>query len=346
MMHQSGDTLDTPRLDFEAWRALLRSNCGGDVEVTEPNAFAGWMRPLTVSGLVAAAVKIQWGSAAVDLGCNAHRVERSHRDVRRDGVDHHLIVYQVTGQSALTQNDQAVQLAAGDVALVDATRPATYFTNCRSVQWLTLRLPRQSVLSHLGFELNGGLGRHGTRAGRLLFDLVRDTDKGDGSASSRADSYMQLAVYDLIGALFAPTDSQLVSRHTDKLFTRIRGIIKDRFADPDFGPLELAAEAGISLRYVQKLCTERDTTCSEFIYSLRLDHAAHLVHRRALLGVSQPLSDIAYACGFRDYTHFARKFRQRFGCAPGSHAGGNGQRAGSGTVRARTGENASPAHDV
>jgi len=42
---QSGDSLDTPRLDFEAWRALFRSNCGGEVEVTEPNAFAGWMRP-------------------------------------------------------------------------------------------------------------------------------------------------------------------------------------------------------------------------------------------------------------------------------------------------------------
>jgi AraC family transcriptional regulator, positive regulator of tynA and feaB len=26
---------------------------------------------------------------------------------------------------------------------------------------------------------------------------------------------------------------------------------------------------------------------------------------------------IAYACGFRDYTHFARKLRDRFGQAPG-----------------------------
>jgi AraC-like DNA-binding protein len=32
----------------------------------------------------------------------------------------------------------------------------------------------------------------------------------------------------------------------------------------------------------------------------------------------QPLSDIAYACGFRDYTYFARGFRQRFGTAPGA----------------------------
>jgi AraC family transcriptional activator of tynA and feaB len=341
---QSGDSLDTPRLDFEAWRALLRSNCGGEVEVTEPNAFAGWMRPLSVSGLAAAAVKIQWDSAVVDLGCNVHCVERNARDVRRNGVDHHLILFQIAGQSALTQNDQAVRLAVGDVALVDATRPVTYSTNSRSVQWLSLRLPRKSVVSHLGFELQGGLGRQGTRAGRLLFDLVRDADKDDGSASFRADSYMQLAVYDLVGALFAPSDPWPVSRHADKLFARIRGLVKDGFADPDFGPREVAAVAGISLRYLQKLFTARGTTCSEFIYSLRLDHAAHLVHRRAL-GTGQPLSEIAYACGFRDYTHFARKFRNRFGHSPGGRAHASG-RAGSATVRTRTGKRAPQAHDV
>jgi AraC-like DNA-binding protein len=107
----------------------------------------------------------------------------------------------------------------------------------------------------------------------------------------------------------------------------------------------VAAEAGISLRYLQKLFTERGSTCSEFIYSLRLDHAARLLQRRALLGTSQPLSDIAYACGFSDYTHFARKFRHRFGHAPGAHSGGNG-RAGDGTVRAGTGNSASWAHDA
>ena len=77
---------------------------------------------------------------------------------------------------------------------------------------------------------------------------------------------------------------------------------------------------GISLRYLQKLFTERGSTCSELIFALRLDHAERLVHRRSSLGTSQPLSEIAYACGFRDYTHFARKFRHRFGHAPGAHS--------------------------
>jgi len=144
---------------------------------------------------------------------------------------------------------------------------------------------------------------------------------------------MQLAVYDLVGALFAPTEPSSASRHADKLFARIRGIIKDGCADPDFGPHDAAAEAGISLRYLQKLFTERGTTCGEFIYSHRLDHAAHLLHRRALMGTGQPLSEIAYACGFRDYAHFARRFRKRFGYSPGDHAG-------KVAVRARTAESA------
>jgi AraC family transcriptional activator of tynA and feaB len=147
---------------------------------------------------------------------------------------------------------------------------------------------------------------------------------------------MQLAIY-LIGALLTPSDPWPVSRHADKLFTGIRGVIMDRFADPDFGPSEVAAEAGISLRYLQKLFTERGSTCTEFVSSLRLDHAARLLHRRALLNTSQPLSEIAYTCGFSDYTHFARKFRRRFGHPPGAH-----RMPG----RDRTAESASLAHDV
>jgi AraC family transcriptional regulator, positive regulator of tynA and feaB len=347
-MLQSDAAGGEPLLDFESWRALLRSNCWRDVEVTAPNAFAGWMRPFNACGLEATSVKIRWGSA--DPGCAEHRVERSYRAVSFDGADHYLILFQVAGQTAMTQMDQAAQLAVGDVALVDAARPVTYRSprgadrrveapeQCVvSGEWLMLRLPRKSVRSHFGFEPQGCVSRQRTLASRLLFDLISDADME--AASSSADIYMQFAVYDLVGALFAPTDPRPVSRSADKLFARICGAVKDGLPDPDFGPAEVASEAGISLRYVQKLFTERSTTCSEFIYSHRLDHAAHLLHRRALTGTGQPLSEIAYACGFREYAHFARRFRKRFGYSPGAHAG-------EGAVRARTAESAFSARDV
>jgi AraC-like DNA-binding protein len=336
MMPERDSISSTSLLNFEAWRALLRTICGRyNPEGIEHNAFIGWVRPMNVCGL-----------AAVDIGWNAHRVERTHRDIRLDGAEHYYALFQVSGKSAMTQNDQAVQLAAGDVVLVDAARPVTYFRNDTSAQWLSVRLPRRSLVSHLGFEPQGGsCGRRGTPAGRLLFGLVHEVDTDNGLPFASADSYMQLAVYDLVGALFAPSDPRPITRPAGKLFARICGVIKDGFSDPDFGPVEVAAEAGISLRYLQKLFTERGSTCSEFIYSLRLDHAARLLHRRALLGTGQPLSDIAYACGFRDYAHFARKFRHRFGNPPGAHAR-HGQSAADGTVRAGTIESALSAHDV
>jgi AraC-like DNA-binding protein len=324
MPPESVDFVGTPRLDFEGWRAFLRTTCGNQPDVIDPSAFTAWVRPISVCGLAAAALKIECGFTALDSGRNAYRSERTYRDARLAGADYYYAVFQVAGRSAMTQNDEVVQLAVGDVALLDAARPAACFAD--ESQWLRLRLPRQSLVSHLGCEPQGGLcARGGTPATRLLFDLVRDADKDDGSASSPADSYMQLAVYDLLGALFAPSDPWPVSRPADKLFVRIRGLVKDGFADPGFGPREVAAVAGISLRYLQKLFTARGTTCSEFIYSLRLDHAARLLHRRASLGTGQPLSEIAYACGFRDYTHFARKFRNRFGHSPGARAHASGR---------------------
>jgi FixJ family two-component response regulator len=72
---------------------------------------------------------------------------------------------------------------------------------------------------------------------------------------------------------------------------------------------------------LQKLFTQCGSTCTEFIYSLRLKQVARLLERRKLLSTGEPISAIAYACGFRDYTHFARKFRRRFGHSPHAHSG-------------------------
>jgi len=136
-------------------------------------------------------------------------------------------------------------------------------------------------------------GRGGTVAARVLRQLVLDGIGGEESTAAMAGPHMRLALYDLLGALFALSDPGPVSRHADRLFARIRSVIKDRCADPDFGPAEVAAETGISLRYVQKLLTARGSRGAS-------------LERRASLVTGQHLSEIAHACGFRDYAHFAR----------------------------------------
>ena len=199
-MLQSDGIADASLQDFEAWKDLVERLCGGyRSEAIAPKAFHGWAYPLNVYGL-----------AARDIGSNAHRVGRTQRDIRLDGLDHYLALLQLSGESAIIQNDQAVRLVAGDIALVDTARPVTFFGEA-SVRWMSLRLPRQALVSHLGFEPQGGSFRPcGSRAGRLLSDVVAGASDEGESALSPADSYMQFAVYDLIGALFSPSDRKSV----------------------------------------------------------------------------------------------------------------------------------------
>jgi AraC family transcriptional regulator, positive regulator of tynA and feaB len=307
------DDFPGTHVNYEAFRSMADPLCGRhNLADEETSTFTGSVRLLSVSGLT-----------AVDIRSNARRVERTQRDVRLDGVDQYKAVFQIEGRSIISQNDQVVQLALGGVALVDLARPVTHVSDDVDSRWLCLLLPRRSLVSHLGFEPPGGAcGHGGTPAGRLLYEVVLDAFNGGGSVLPPADSYMRLAVFDLLGALFVrrePPPSS--SRHANKLIARISSLIKDRFTDPDFGPPQAASEAGISLRYLQKLFTQSGTTCTEYIHSLRLDYAARLLHRKKLLRMSEPISSIAYACGFRDYTHFARQFRNRFGCSPGAHSG-------------------------
>jgi AraC family transcriptional activator of tynA and feaB len=314
-MDTTNGALSNRDLDIEEWKDLVRPLCGRyNPEGIGPHAFTGAVTHQKASGL-----------DAVVLSCtNTHRIERTQLDVRSDGMEHFYVLIPLAGRCTMIQNGQIAEMGAGDVSLIDSTRPLKYVCNNRPGRWLSLHLPRQSLVSHLGFEPQGGSFRHrGTLAGRLLGQLATDA-LNDNRTSMPSEPYMQLAVYDLLGALFAGLDPAPFSSHTDKLFTRVRRIIKSRFTDPDLGPSEVAAEARISLRYLQKLFTSRGTACSHFILSLRLDYAAQLVRRRASLKTRQPLTEIAYASGFRDYTHFARAFRRRFGHPPGT--GGDGIR--------------------
>jgi AraC family transcriptional activator of tynA and feaB len=298
-----------PALEYEEWKVLLRSLCGRySPEGIEPGAFAGSVRPALIFGL-----------EAVDLSCNAQRIERTCRDARLDGTDHYGAIFQFDGRSTLVQNDRVTELAVGDIALVDSTQAVTYISQNRPGRWLGLNLPRQALISHIGLQPESGLcGSGRTPASRLLFRLVQEATDDCDLSSASAEPFMQLAVYDLLGAIFAASDQPSVSSHSDKLFMRVCGIIKAHFSDPDIGPSEVAAEAGISLRYLQKLFTVRGSSCSHFIHAVRLDHAARLIQRRRSMKAGQSLNAIAHASGFRDYTHFARAFRQRFGHAPGA----------------------------
>jgi AraC-like DNA-binding protein len=114
------------------------------------------------------------------------------------------------------------------------------------------------------------------------------------------------------------------SRHRGQLARQILRRIETDFADPELSPDGLAAELGISKRYLQQLLAGSGTSFVHELTATRLDRASEmLTDPRA---GSLPVGEIAFRCGFLDPGYFSRAFRKRFGVTPSEWRVGLGSR--------------------
>lgn len=90
--------------------------------------------------------------------------------------------------------------------------------------------------------------------------------------------------------------------------------IASRFADPAFSPHVVAADLGVSVRYVQDLLHETGTSFSARVLEHRLQRARALLADPGNDGMR--VAEVARACGFNEVPYFNRCFRRRFGESP------------------------------
>jgi AraC-like DNA-binding protein len=95
--------------------------------------------------------------------------------------------------------------------------------------------------------------------------------------------------------------------------------IEARLPDPELSLKRIAAEEGISPRYLQKLFTSSGQTFSAYVRERRLErcYADLLSPIHAQLSISE----ICYRWGFNDAPHFSRTFRARYGKSASAHRG-------------------------
>jgi transcriptional regulator GlxA family with amidase domain len=86
-------------------------------------------------------------------------------------------------------------------------------------------------------------------------------------------------------------------------------IIENNITDPEFDIDKLSLAVGVSrTQMYRKLSVLTDMTVREFIKSIRLKRAAQLLEQNKM-----NISEIAFAVGFKDLSHFRKCFRQEFG---------------------------------
>lgn len=99
----------------------------------------------------------------------------------------------------------------------------------------------------------------------------------------------------------------------EKLMEKVMRVVNEHLADPALNVEMLAAEVGLSRVHIHRKLKElTNLSTRDFIKNIRLQQAVNL------LGGDQKLtiSEIAYATGYTNLSHFSSSFKEKYGLSP------------------------------
>jgi len=234
-----------------------------------------------------------------------------------DGV--FLLGLQLEGSATLMQDGREAVLQPGDFALLDAQRP---YTSRYSEKWrrLFIKIPHRALKARLAptSQLTARAVRHGNGVGGILSDYVRLLPPRIGKLQTVDRERIGEQLLDLIALALAAQrgsdDAPSLSSARAVALLQLRTVIETRLHDPSLDPETAAAAAGISVRYANSLLANEGMSLQRLIVSRRLERCrmpftdARQAHRS--------VGEIAFAWGFSDQSHFARRFKAAYGCSP------------------------------
>jgi AraC family transcriptional activator of tynA and feaB len=245
------------------------------------------------------------------LQAERQRVHRTRAKIAHSRYSIFFLLQLRAGQMRLQQLGREAFMRQGDCVLIDGTEP--YEIDCpEPTSALALRLPEDWLKSWVPHP--------------ECLSARRFTGVGWSAALSAAlgsldvDSCHQLAlpggvVADQIAALLSLTaGSGSAANRRPSLYEDFVTSLRERLHEADLTPLAVAADHGVSIRSLHYAFARAGSTFVEQLMRLRLERACVILCdvRQSDLSVGE----IAARCGFTDPSHFARRFRQRFGQAP------------------------------
>lgn len=300
--------INRDEIPVEVMRRDIHAICGA-FEI-EPAGGSG-----TVHGLATKRTLGPFEAAFVSL--DALSAERGPTCIRRDPGEHYFMLVQDHGQCVVHQNGTATLLKPGDMFVVDATRPSKFVYDGQPAHQISIHLPRAEMLGRFGTTCERGcaIDRDDPLWVALRAVLVK-------MLHSPPENRLPLgeAFYGILGACFHGRARQ-AEDVSAQLLPRALKLIAQDYRDPDFGPAQLAARLGVSLRTLQRHFAPLSETPGQRLLKTRLAQAHDEL---AALGPGQSVAAVIYDCGFNDLSHFYRAFRSRYGVAPGKITPGRG----------------------
>ena len=108
-------------------------------------------------------------------------------------------------------------------------------------------------------------------------------------------------------------DSISLKSSDDILMDKVMRVVNEHIANPEFNVEMLASEVGMSRVHIyRKLKELTNLSARDFIKNIRLQQAANLLKTDKKLTIS----DVAYATGHINLSHFSNSFKNKYGMSP------------------------------
>ena len=255
------------------------------------------------------------------------RLLRTPRMARQDAMPVIAVSVQQRGHGRLEQLDRRQVTPPGRLIAVDLSGAYDYSwssdgaAGCLQIPFDRLGLDVDLIRRALGRLPDSPLYPLVTS---FITNLARDRDRI--SADPAADAVARSGI-DLVRALLVSAgggDRQIRQVYAETLLSRVQAYVRQNLTDPDLSPASIAAAHHVSLRHLYQTCARADLSLEQWIIGERLLGARQELSSPD--GRHRSIAVIARRWGFRDPTHFARRFKARYGVLPSQFRQIPGQR--------------------
>jgi len=244
------------------------------------------------------------------------RVFRTRSRIARAKEDYLLFAFGVHGAGGVVQDGRETLIRPGAFAFYDTTRPYELSFDADFAQTI-LQIPRNVALARLGAveDMTAIAFAPEQPLHRLASDFVTGLSQVIERVEAPVAERLSTQALDLIALAVAPSAARpRGSTYSSALLYRLKSHIRAHLADPNLSLSGTAAALGMSSRHVNNLLALQGESFGRYVLASRLEQCRcnladpSLAHRQ--------ISEIAYAWGFNDQSHFSRAFKDRFGLSP------------------------------
>ncbi len=297
-----------PRERLDLWRDVLtRKLLRVAIDPLSDRPFRAW-----------ATLRGQHG-VLMGLGSLGPTISHRTREIVADDNDDVALLVNLEGPFIAQFGGAEVGLETGEALLADCSQVGAFLRPAPG-RLLCLRMPR-TTLAEYAPRMETALGRK-LAAGdplRLLVDYVTALSQWPPRTLPPEAGYAIVRhVCDLAAlSIGAGRDGAHIAQGRGLAAARLQAI--KTHVNGAIGPYplsidEVAADQGVTARYVRKLFEAEGLSFTNYVVERRLARAHTLLTEP--LRAPAPISTIAYDVGFGDLSYFNRAFRRRYGATP------------------------------